>query len=155
MKLAGYVIAPLARSLAPGGRLLAIHSRGDDPGLEILQKMWPGENPFVHDRHQMLKAVKEALGAAARGLNFNAYSDARSLFRFDMHALPTELSASIGTSMLFAAWNAAIYVGQIDDARLESVMGDRRYLEITGEVLHRYNGLWFQDESYIISRHRD
>jgi hypothetical protein len=34
-------------------------------------------------------------------------------------------------------------------------MGDRRYLEITGEVLHRYSGLWFQDESYIISRHRD
>ena len=152
---AARVIAPLARSLAPGGRLLAIHSRGDDPGLEILQKMWPGENPFVHDRHQMLKAVKEALGAAARNLNFNAYSDARSLFRFDMHTLPTELSASIGTSMLFAAWNAAIYVGQVDDARLEAAMGDRRYLEVTGEVLRKHNGLWFQDESYIISRHRD
>ena len=149
------VIAPLARSLAPGGRLLAIHSRGDDPGLEILQRMWPGENPFQHDRHQMLKAVKDALGAAARSLNFNAYSDARSLFRFDMHTLPTELSASIGTSMLFAAWNAAIYVGQVDDARLESAMGDRRYLEVTGEVLRKHNGLWFQDESYIISRHRD
>src|SRR5262249_36165212 len=32
------VIAPLARSLAPGGRLIAIHSHGDDPGLEIIQK---------------------------------------------------------------------------------------------------------------------
>ncbi len=149
------VIAPLARGLAPGGRLLAIHSRGDDPGLEILQRMWPGENPFVHDRHQMLEAVKEALGPAARGLTFSAHSDVRSRFRFEMHALPTELSASIGTSMLFAAWNAAIYVGQIDDARLESAMSDRRYLEVTGEVLHRHNGLWFQDESYIISRHRD
>ena len=72
-----------------------------------------------------------------------------------MHTLPTELSASIGTSMLFAAWNAAIYVGQVDDARLESAMGDRRYLEVTGEVLRKHNGLWFQDESYIISRHRD
>ena len=152
---ASRVIAPLARSLAPGGRLLAIHSRGDDPGLEILQRMWPGENPFVHDRHQMLKAVKEVLGPAARNLNFNAYSDARSLFRFDMHALPSELSASIGTSMLFAAWNAAIYVGQVDDARLEDAMGDRRYLEVTGDVLRKHNGLWFQDESYIISRHRD
>jgi hypothetical protein len=151
---ASRVIAPLARSLAPGGRLLAIHSRGDDPGLEILQKMWPGENPFEDDRHRMLGAVKRALGSGARGLNFNAYSDARSLFRFDMHTLPSELSASIGTSMLFAAWNAAIYVGQIDDARLEAAMSDRRYLEVTGEVLRRHNGLWFQDESYIISRHR-
>jgi len=152
---AARVIAPLARSLGPAGRLLAIHSHGNDAGLEILQGVWPGENPFLHDRHQMLKAVKEALGSAARNLNFNAYSDARSLFRFHMHALPSELSASIGTSTLFAAWNAAIYVGQIEDARIESVIGDRHYLEVTAEVLRRHNGLWFLDESYIISRHRD
>src|SRR5579862_3592646 len=40
------VIAPLARSLGPGGRMIAIHSHGDDPGLEIIQKIWPGESPF-------------------------------------------------------------------------------------------------------------
>lgn len=152
---AARVVAPLARALGAGGRLLAIHSHGDDPGLEILRAMWPEENPFVHDRHQMLAAVKEALGSGARGLNFNAYADARSLFRYDMHALPSELSATIGTSMLFAAWNAAIYVGQIDDARLEDAMSDRRYLEVTAEVLRKHRGLWFWDESYVISRHRD
>ncbi len=100
----GRVVAPLVRSLGPGGRLLAIHSHGDDPGLEILRGIWPGENPFQHDRHQMLKAVKEALGAAARHYLFNAYADARSLFRYQMHALPSEISESIGTSTLFAAW---------------------------------------------------
>jgi hypothetical protein len=152
---AARVIAPLAKSLGPGGRLLAIHSHGNDPGLEILQGMWPGENPFRHDRHQMLKAVKEALGAAARNLNFNAYADARSLFRYDMHTLPTEISNSIGTSTLFAAWNAAIYVGQIEDARLEDVISHGRYLQVTSEVLHRHGGLWFWDESYVISRRRD
>ena len=152
---ASKVIAPLARSLGPGGRLLAIHSHGDDPGQEIVQGMWPGEDPFRHDRHQVLKAVKELLGNQARHLNFNAYSDARSLFRYDMHALPSEVSAAIGTSTLFAAWNAAVYVGQIEDARLEQVIGDRRYLDITGEILHKHGGLWFRDESYIISRHRD
>ena len=152
---ASKVIAPLARSLGQGGRLLAIHSHGNDPGQEIVQCMWPGENPFRHDRHQLLKAVKETLGSAARHLNFNAYADARSLFRYDMHALPSEVSATIGTSTLFAAWNAAVYVGQIEDARLESVIGDRHYLDITGEVLHKHGGLWFWDESFIISRHRD
>lgn len=151
---AARVIAPLAKSLGAGGRLLAIHSHGNDPGLEILQGMWPGENPFRHDRHQMLKAVKETLGSAARNLNFNAYSDGRSLFRYDMHALPSEFFASIGTSTLFAAWNAAIYVGQVEDARLEGAIGDRRYLEVTREVLRKHSGLWFWDESYIISRHR-
>ena len=58
------VIAPLAKALGPGGRLIAIHSHGNDPGMEIIQKVWPGDNPFVHDRHQILKAVKHELGAA-------------------------------------------------------------------------------------------
>jgi hypothetical protein len=152
---AAKVITPLAKSLGPGGRLLGIHSHGNDPGLEILQGMWPGENPFQHDRHQMLKAVKDSLGAGARNLNFNAYADARSLFRYHMHTLPSEISDSIGTSTLFAAWNAAIYVGQVEDARLEGVIGNTRYLEVTSEVLHRHGGLWFWDESYVISRRRD
>jgi hypothetical protein len=152
---AAKVIAPLAKSLGPGGRLLGIHSHGNDPGVEILQGMWPGENPFQHDRHQMLKAVKDALGPAARNLNFNAYADARSLFRYHMHTLPSEISESIGTSTLFAAWNAAIYVGQVEDARLEEAIGHTRYLELTGEVLQKHGGLWFWDESYVISRRRD
>ncbi len=151
----GKVLAPLARSLGPGGRLLAIHSHGSDPGQEILQGVWPGENPFIHDRHQLLKAVKAELGQQARSLNFNAYSDARSLFRYHMHALPTEMSESIGTSTLFAAWNAAIYVGQIEDARLDGVIGDRHYLDVTREVLQKHNGLWFWDESFVITRRPD
>jgi hypothetical protein len=149
------VVTPLARALGPGGRLLAIHSHGHDPGLEIIRRIWPVENPFLHDRHQILKAVKVELGSAARDLNFNAYADARSLFRYDMHTLPNEISASIGTSTLFAAWNAAIYVAQIEDARLEQVISDRRYLEATREVLMKEGALWFWDESYVISRKRD
>jgi hypothetical protein len=151
---AAKVIAPLARSLGPGGRLLGIHSYGQDPGLEILQGMWPGENPFVHDRRQMLKMAQKVLGAEARHLNFNAYADARALFRYHMHTLPTEIAATIGTSTLFAAWNAAIYVGQIEDARLEAALMDRRYLDVTREVLQKHGGLWFQDESFVISRRR-
>ena len=152
---ASRVIAPLAKSLGQGGRLLAIHSHGNDPGNEIVQGVWPGENPFRHDRHQLLKAVREVLGSAARHFNFNAYSDARSLFRYDMNALPSEVLATIGTSTLFAAWNAAVYVGQIEDARLDTVIGARRYLDVTAEVLHKHGGLWFWDESFVISQHRD
>ena len=149
------VIAPLAKALGPGGRLIAIHSHGHDPGMEIIQKVWPGDNPFIHDRHQILKAVKHELGPAGRDLNFNAYADNRSLFRYDMHTLPSEISdQSIGTSTLFAAWNAAIYVAQVEDDRLAGVVADGRYLESTGEVLREHGGLWFYDESYVISRRR-
>ena len=120
------VIAPLSRALGPGGRLIAIHSHGNDPGHEIVQKVWPGENPFIHDRHQIMKAVKQELGPAGRDLNFNAYADNRSLFRYDMHTLPSEITqeSSIGTSTLFAAWNAAIYVAQVEDHRVAEAAAD-------------------------------
>ena len=44
---------------------------------------------------------------------------------------------------------------QIEDARLEEVISDRRYLDATREVLQKHGGLWFNDESYVISRHRE
>jgi hypothetical protein len=149
------VIAPLSRALGPGGRLIAIHSHGNDPGMEIVHKVWPQDHPFIHDRHQIMRAVKQELGNAGRDLNFNAYADNRALFRYDMHTLPSEVSASIGTSTLLAAWNAAIYVAQVEDDRLTEVVADGRYLDATREVLREHGGLWFHDESYVISRRRE
>jgi hypothetical protein len=149
------ILAPLARSLAPGGRLIAIHSHGGDPGLEIIQRIWPGEQPFNDDRHALLRAAKTELGNAARNLNFGAYADARSLFRYDMHTLPSEVGDAIGTSTLFAAWNAAVYVAQIEDRRLSEAIADGSYIEATKEVLRQHGGLWFWDESFVISRKRD
>jgi hypothetical protein len=135
--------------------MIAIHSHGNDPGMEIIHKVWPNDNPFVHSRHDLLKAVKHDLGPAGRDLTFNTYSDQRSLFRYDMHTLPTEISSSIGTSTLLAAWNAAIYVAQIEDDRLSDVNSDRRYIEATRDVLQKHGGLWFYDESFVISRRRE
>jgi SAM-dependent methyltransferase len=148
------VIAPLARALGPGGRLIAIHSHGHDPGMEIIQKVWPDDHPFIHDRHDILKAVKHELGPAGRELNFNAYADNRSLFRYEMHTLPSEISESIGTSTLFAAWNAAIYVAQVEDDRVAQAAADGSYIDATRAVLRERGGLWFFDESYVISRRR-
>ena len=149
------VIAPLARSLGLGGRLIGIHSCGNDPGLEIIQRVWPNENPFQTNRHELLRATKTALGRNARNYSFNAYSDQRSVFRYDVHTLPSELdidAASISTSTLFAAWNAATFVAQMEDHRLIEAMGSSAYLQATREILREHNGLWFYDESYVISR---
>jgi SAM-dependent methyltransferase len=151
---ASKVLAPLARALRPGGRLIGIHSHGHDPGIEIIEGIWPGEDPFTCDRHAVLRQVKHELGSAARHYNFNASSDARSIFRYHMHTLPDEVSGPIGTSTLFAAWNAAIYVAQIEDQRLSEVVRDGRYLEATDRVLKQHGGLWFNDETYVISHRR-
>lgn len=151
---ASKVIAPLTRALRPGGRLVGVHSYGHDPALEVIKAVWPGDDPFTVDRHAVLKHVKHELGSAASHYNFNALSDARSLFRYHMHTLPDEVSGPIGTSTLFAAWNAAIYVAQIEDDRLSEVVKDGRYLEATDRVLKKHGGLWFNDETYVISRRR-
>jgi hypothetical protein len=149
------VVSPLVRALRPGGRLLGIHSRGGDPGLELVRKIWPQEDPFTTTRHDLLRAVRAELGRDARHFNFNAYADDRAVFRYDMHTLPTEIADSIGTSTLFAAWNAAVYVAQIEDERLGAVLGSRDYLDATREILQTHGSLWFNDESYVVSRKRD
>jgi hypothetical protein len=147
------VLLPLTRALGPRGRMLAIHSHGNDPGLEIIQRVWPGEQPFRHDRHQMLDALRAELEPEERKeLRFIPQSDKRSLFTYRMHTLPSEISDSIGTSTLLAAWNAAVYVAQIDDQRLAEAMAHGAYLGATREVLRKHGGLWFIDESYVVSR---
>ena len=55
-----HVLAPLAKSLRPGGGLLTAQSSGDDPGLELVRKIWPDEDPFQVDRHELIKVLKDA-----------------------------------------------------------------------------------------------
>lgn len=148
------VLSPLVRCLRPGGRALTVQSYGEDPGLELIRQIWPDENPFTVNRHELIKTLKANLGRNARHYNFNAGSDAKSLMRYRMHTLPTEIDAAIGTSTLFAAWNAAIYVGQIEDERLEPVVSSGDYLRATAEILHKHRGIWFNDETFVVSRRR-
>ena len=146
------VLLPLTHSLGKGGRLIGIHSAGNDPGMEILKKIWPDDDPFRFKRHQIMDVLKKKLGREKSLYNIKPGSDKSSIFKYEMHSLPNELESSIGTSTLFAAWNAAIYVGQVEDQRLEKVMQSRDYLDVTREVLRKHGGLWFFDESFIVSR---
>ena len=146
------VLAPIVRSLAPAGRLLAVQSCGDDPALELVRKVWPDEDPFRVNRHELIRVLRKELGRDARNYNFISGSDSKAIFRYEMHTLPSEVQQSIGTSTLFAAWNASIYVNQIEDERLESVLANNDYLHYTSEVLKKHKGLWFNDESFVVSR---
>ncbi len=69
-----------------------------------------------------------------------------------MHALPAEVGDRSGTSMLFAAWNAAIYVTQVEDERLGEAIANGKYLDATQAVLRKHGGLWFNDEAFVVSR---
>jgi hypothetical protein len=146
------VLAPLSRSLAPNGRLLVIQSYGQDPALEIIQRLWPDENPFRVDRRQLLAALKAELGREAADYSLAVPPDDKSIFRYEMHTLPNEIGDRIGTSTLFAAWNATIYVNQIEEERLDEVVATGAYREATQAVLQKHGGLWFNDESFVVTR---
>ena len=149
------VLAPLVRSLAPGGRMVTVQSYGEDPPLEIIRKLWPQETPFPVNRHELLKALKLELGHDAREFTLVSPPDDKSLFRYEMHTLPSEIGERVGTSTLFAAWNAAIYVNQIADEMLDAVVTNGAYLGATQDVLKKHGGLWFNDESFVVTRRRD
>jgi hypothetical protein len=102
----------------------------------------------------LLAALKSELGRDARDFTLTALPDEKAVFRYDMHTLPSEISDRIGTSTLYAAWNAAIYVNQIEDERLDPVMQNGAYLQATQTVLQKHSGLWFNDETFIVSRRK-
>ena len=66
--------------------------------------------------------------------------------------MPSEVSNRISMSTSLAAWNAAVYVAQIDDHRVASSMVNADYMQITNDVVRKHGGLWFQDESFVVVR---
>ena len=136
-------------------RTQTLQSHGGDPGMEIVNATWSDENPFKTGRAELLRVARSLLkDPEDRGLQYTGYADDRSLFRYHLHTLPSEVGGSIGTSTLLAAWNAAVYVAQIEDDKLQAALGEGDYLESTRKVLRRHGGLWFVDESFVISRKR-
>ena len=134
--------------------MLTIQSTGKDPGMEIIRHIWPGENPFQTSRQLLLRELRAQLRSGQPDLRYHPYSDQRAEFSYTMHMQPAEISSNIGTSTLLAAWNAAIYVAQIEDDRVQDAMSHGAYLQATRDVLQQYQGLWFTDESFVVTRQR-
>lgn len=145
------VIDPLAKALAPGGRLVVVQGRGGGPGLDIIRGVWPEEDPFPHDRFEVIAEARRQL-SGSRDLRFNELSDSEAIIRYEMHAMPSESVESIGTSSILATWNAAAYVAQIDEARLSEAMRTGAYEPATRHVMEQIPNVWFEDEMFIISR---
>ncbi len=147
------VLLPLARSLDVAGRMVVVQATGHDPGMEIIRSVWPGEEPFATPRHMLIRALDSALDEEPGDFVFERTSDEEALFTYAMHALPEHAHAStIGTSLLLAAWNAAVYVAQIDGDRMNQALRGTDYLRATERVIHRHGSLWFQDESFVLTR---
>ena len=70
------VLAPLARALAPGGRMITIQSTGRDPGMEIIRAVWPDEDPFLTPRDVLIDVLRGHLEADMPDLAYDGMSEA-------------------------------------------------------------------------------
>merc|ERR1712100_451940 len=99
-----------------------VQSTGHDPGMEIVNKAWPGEEPFNTPRHVLVAEMIRLMKAGKVNANLSPsdfiFGDSKQ-FKYELHSLPEAGTESIGTSVLLAAWNAATYVAQIDEIRVE------------------------------------
>ena len=59
------ILAPLARSLNLGGRMIVVQSTGLDPGMEIIRTIWPDEAPFATPRHMLINTLPRATKSGA------------------------------------------------------------------------------------------
>jgi hypothetical protein len=150
------VLGPLATALSVGGRLVVVQSAGHDPAMEIVRRIWPDEDPFATPRNLLLQELDATLNAGANGKGkpyaFEGTGDHDALFTYHLHAMPSEVSSRISTSTALAAWNAAVYVAQIEDERIAAQLHSGEYLKPTAEILRKNGGLWFQDESFVVVR---
>lgn len=145
------VLAPCARALNPRGRLIVVQSTGHDPGMEIIRRIWPEDEPFATPRATLMAELDRQLEGEGQ-FHYEHHDDASSLFTYHLHAMPSEVSNRLSMSTSLAAWNAAVYVAQVDDVRIAEAMETTDYMKVTNDVVVKHGGLWFQDESFVVVR---
>ena len=144
-----YVIHPMIDALKPKGKLLTIHASGNDPANKIIKKIWPKENPFPSLSNSIIHYLKKNLDKNLLAkLNFKD----KKIIKCKLRALPNELSGSIATSLIFSAWNASIYVNQIDDDKVMKVEKSKNYEDVVQKIVTKNKGLYFNNEIFVIEK---
>ncbi len=144
-----YVIDPMIKSLNKKGKLAVIHACGNDPGNQIIKKIWPNEKPFPSLYRSILRYIRKNTDKnLLKNLKFNKKTNIRYVLR----ALPNEISGGIATSLIFSAWNAAIYVNQISDKQILSAEKKKNYQKIVQQIVNKNKGLYFNNELFVIER---
>ncbi|MDC3162247.1 hypothetical protein OA670_01375 [Candidatus Pelagibacter sp.] len=144
-----YVIEPMLKSLDKKGKLVVVHACGKDPGNKIIKRIWPNEKPFPSLYNSILKYIKNNTDKdLLKTLKFNK----KQTIKYVLRALPNEISGGIATSLIFSAWNAAVYVNQISDEQIMRAEGKKYYQKIVQQVVNNNKGLYFNNELFVIEK---
>ena len=142
-----YVINPMIKALAPKGKLIVVHAAGNDPAYKIIKKIWPKENPFPSLANKIYTYLKSNL--KTEELKKLQFLD-KKIIPCKLRALPNEIQGGIATSVIFSAWNVAIYVNQIDESKVIQAEKSQQYQKIVSKFVDQNNGLYFNNEIFII-----
>ena len=144
-----YVIDPMLKSLANKGKLVVVHACGGDPGFKIVKRVWPKENPFPYLYSSIEKYLKQHTDKNfLKKLKFHKVKK----FNYVLRALPNEISGGIATSLVFSAWNAAVYVNQISEEQIFKAEKSKNYQKIVKDVVNKHKGLYFNNELIVIEK---
>mgnify|MGYP001963053684 CR=1 FL=1 len=144
-----YVIEPMIKSLAKKGKLVVVHACGEDPANKIIKKIWPKENPFPYLYSSIEKYIKSNKDKTfLKTLKFHKVKKISYVLR----ALPNEISGGIATSLIFSAWNAAVYVNQISDEQIMKAEKHKNYQKVVQNIVNKYKGLHFKNELFVIEK---
>ena len=144
-----YVINPMINSLSKKGKLVVVHACGNDPANQIIKKVWPNENPFPSLYSSISIYIKDNTNREIlKDLIFKKNKE----FKYVLRALPNEISGGIATSVIFSAWNAAVYVNQITDEQIFKAEKSKNYQKIVQKIINRYKGLYFKNEIFVIEK---
>ena len=144
-----YVINPMIKALNNKGKLIIVHACGNDPANKIIKKIWPKDKPFPTLYKSILKYIKSNTNKdTLKNLRFGK----RKIIKYILRALPDEISGGIATSLIFSAWNAAIYVNQISDEEITRIEKTKNYQKIVNQIVKKYKGLYFKNELFVIEK---
>ena len=139
----------MIKALAPKGKLIIVHAAGKDPTNKIVKKIWPKENPFPSLANKIYKYLKSNL--TKEELKKLKFLD-KKIIPCKLRALPNEIQGGIATSIIFSGWNVAIYVNQIDESKVIEAEKSQQYQKIVSKIIDQNNGLYFNNEMFVISK---
>ena len=131
------------------GKLIVVHACGGDPANKIIKQVWPKENPFPSLYPAIIRYLKSNL---TREILKEIKFHKSKKFKYMLRALPNEISGGIATSVIFSAWNAAVYVNQMTDEQIFKAEKSKNYQKIVQKIVNKHKGLYFNNELFVIQR---
>ena len=150
-KKADFVIKPMIDILNKSGKLVVVHSCGNDSVSKVIKQLWPKETPFPTPARSIIKYLKKSL--STRKLDDLVFHKPVK-FEYNLKSIPDD-NNSIATSIFSAAWNNIVYVGQMTEDQINEAQSDGKHIEVVENLLEENNNIVkFNNEMFVIEKNR-